>query len=668
MVRVQTRRAEAFTRFFVALIFILITAIGSFAIFAMAAGQTSGDRASYGYARANQARLMALALDRGYNEVLGRFNQTVAERTRQFIAADSDFDTAFAEYQRIPGTKLSDQRDLWANQERFFQNGRGALEAAAQGDRHRGGAIEAASVRPLFTAVRNRLDFISSSAFEGSLLEEDSDRETTLRMERLIGCATLFALVLMSWLATLLSRYRRAAVAASEEKVAALEQAALTDSLTLLGNHRAFSDDFAREIARAKRNHHALTLALIDVDDFKAVNDTRGHAHGDDVLTAVGGMLRSLRQEDRAYRVGGDEFALMLVETDPKDAKIALTRLRHEAQKKLLGATLSIGYVNLTEAQLDQEPYELADTALYEAKRAGRNAIVCFDDISNDVNVFSPRKAELVRRMIAEEMMTVAFQPIWDIDSTRPLAFEALARPAAELGFSGPQEAFDIAERIRQVYELDMLCIRKSLASVSHLPAGSTIFLNVAPASLAHTLFDPEQFVEQLRAAGIDPQNVVIELTERRIDDQAAIIARASKLQALGVRMALDDTGSGHAGLEILSNLRLDFVKIDRSLLVKAIDDKGARGVLAGIIAIARETGSYLIAEGVENRTLLDFACNAHDPGNKASPGIRGVQGYLLGRPETGHVDLQALEGHQAYLARRGHENAATKQAAIRAA
>ena len=125
--------------------------------------------------------------------------------------------------------------------------------------------------------------------------------------------------------------------------------------------------------------------------------------------------------------------------------------------------------------------------------------------------------------------------------------------------------------------------------------------------------------------------------------------------------------GSGNAGLEILSKLRLDFVKIDRSLLVKAIDDKGARGVLAGIIAIARETGSYLIAEGVESRALLDFACNAHDPGNAASPGIRGVQGYLLGRPELGQVNLRAREGHSTYLASRSLENAA-KPAVVKAA
>jgi EAL domain-containing protein (putative c-di-GMP-specific phosphodiesterase class I) len=210
------------------------------------------------------------------------------------------------------------------------------------------------------------------------------------------------------------------------------------------------------------------------------------------------------------------------------------------------------------------------------------------------------------------------------------------------------------------VYELDCVCIRKSLEAVPNLPVGSTIFLNISPASLAHAKFDPKAFVAQILTAGVDPNDVVIEITERRIDDPTLLIQRAEALRSLGVRMALDDTGSGHAGLEILSKLRLDFVKIDRSLLVKAIHDPGARGVLAGIIAIARETGSYLIAEGIESRELLDFACIAHAPGNVVSAGIRGVQGFLLGKPELGPVNARALDRHQTYLARRAVDGAAT--------
>src|SRR6202011_378928 len=159
------------------------------------------------------------------------------------------------------------------------------------------------------------------------------------------------------------------------------------------------------------------------------------------VLARLGEGLRTLRQEDRGYRIGGDEFALLLVETDPEAAAFALGRLQAEIRDAGLGATVSIGYVNLTGDLLDAESYELADTALYEAKRMGRNQTVCFGDISGTVSVFSPRKAEAVRTMIEQSLVTMAFQPIWDVASTQPLGFEALARPHPDLGLSGPQEA-----------------------------------------------------------------------------------------------------------------------------------------------------------------------------------------------------------------------------------
>ena len=643
-------REVTFNRFFVVLMFAVISTIGSGAVCAMVISQHSGDRATRSYHRANDARLMALALDQEQLALVSAAEGPASQNPSRPAEAAAAFDSGLSGFERDAPPDAANATALSLHHDAYVRASGAALAALARGDRREASLIETRAVRRNFDSLHRTLGAISTASFAASASEESRDRNTTSRIELLIACVTIFALLLMAWLATILARYKQTAARAAEEKVAALQQAALTDSLTGLGNHRAFSDDFAREIARAKRNHQPLALALIDVDDFKAVNDNRGHGHGDDVLSAVGDLLRTLRQEDRVYRVGGDEFALLLVDTDPAAARAVLMRLRDDAEFRLFGATLSMGYVNLTEPQLDQEPYELADAALYEAKRSGRNAIVCFDDIGYPVDVFSPRKAELVRRMISEQLISVAFQPIWDIDSNRPLAFEALARPVPELDLSGPQEAFDIAERIRQVYELDTLCIRKALESVTNLPEGATVFLNVAPASLAHVRFNPDAFVAQVRAAGVDPRNVVIELTERRIDDQATIIRRAHDLQALGVRMALDDTGSGHAGLEMLSKLRLDFVKIDRSLLVKAVDDKGARGVLAGIIAIARETGSYLIAEGVENRALLDFACNAHDPGNTAAPGIRGVQGYLLGRPELGTVDPRALEEHHTFL------------------
>jgi diguanylate cyclase (GGDEF)-like protein len=647
-------RAAAFNRFYVALMFLVIAAIGGFGMYALTVSQKSADSAADGDDRTSEARRMASALDREQVELVWKNPGRNANRMKRFLEAGRTFEAALAEFESDATPSEGPFKvEIRSLHDAYVRDGRATVTAIVRGDDRAARLIQTNQAWKRLESIRRTLDALSSASFIANVNSDALVRAENHRLIGLIAGVTIFGLLLMSGIAAIMAQYKRRAATASEEKLTALEQAALTDNLTGLGNHRAFSDDFAREIARAKRNRHSLALALIDIDDFKAVNDSRGHAHGDEVLAGVGGLLRALRQEDRAYRVGGDEFALLLVETDAAAAQIALTRLRKAARATLFGATLSIGYVNLTAAQLDVEPYELADTALYEAKRRGRDAIVCFDDIADSVDVFSPRKAELVRRLISEELLSVAFQPIWDIDSTRPLAFEALARPLPELDLSGPQEAFDIAERIRQVYELDSVCIRKALECVPNLPPGSTIFLNVSPASLAHPNFDPKAFVAQLRAAAVEPKHVVIELTERRIEDQGAIIQRAQTLRALGVRMALDDTGSGHAGLEILSKLRLDFVKIDRTLLVKAIHDAGARGVLAGIIAIARETGSYLIAEGIESRELLDFACRAHDPGSAAVAGIRGVQGYLLGRPELGHVNARALEEHHTYLATR---------------
>jgi EAL domain-containing protein (putative c-di-GMP-specific phosphodiesterase class I) len=275
---------------------------------------------------------------------------------------------------------------------------------------------------------------------------------------------------------------------------------------------------------------------------------------------------------------------------------------------------------------------------------------VCFRDSGTVMNVFSPAKGDIVRKMIAEQLVTTVFQPIWDMESNRPLGFEALMRPNPGLGLDGPQEAFDVAERIRQLPELDRLCTRNALLSSANLPADSVVFLNYSPTALLHPSFDPAEFVAMVRAAGLRPDQVVVEVSERRIDDAVAVVERAKALRVLGIRIALDNIGSGHMGLEIMSKLHLDFVKLDRALVGKAIENTEARGVLAGLIAIARETGSYLIAEGIETRHMLDFVSKAHIPLSSAFAGVRGVQGFELGKPEAGRIDPQSLEDRHDYL------------------
>ncbi|HZX69020.1 MAG TPA: EAL domain-containing protein, partial [Candidatus Elarobacter sp.] len=287
---------------------------------------------------------------------------------------------------------------------------------------------------------------------------------------------------------------------------------------------------------------------------------------------------------------------------------------------------------------------------LYEAKRTGRNRTVCFRDSGTVLNVFNPAKGDLVRKLIAEQLITTVFQPIWDMETNRPLGFEALMRPHPGIGLSGPKEAFDVAERIRLLPDLDRLCARNAISSSGNLPADSVIFMNYAPESLTHTSFDAAEFVATVRGAGLRPDQIVIEISERLIEETSAIVERATQLRALGVRIALDNIGSGHMGLEILSQLHLDFVKLDSTLVSRAIENTEARGVLAGLIAIARETGSYLIAEGIETQNMLDFVSKAHVPLPSAFAGVRGVQGYELGKPEAGRIDTATLEQRHDFL------------------
>jgi diguanylate cyclase (GGDEF)-like protein len=661
-------RTDIFNRLYILAIVVVIAATGSFGIVALAQTQRSSALLQHSFQQTKDATEMGSALNRQYTalrqQVAGYvLNREHAGRRARTPQAETAMSAAFDQATRMfDAAFLRFERDGWArsealaktiawNQTGLVSESRAIVAAGARGDQARAMRIEVQRLRPRAAEIREALDVISAASFRASLLQAAEDRQFSRDLQRLIGGVTLLGIALMSGFAVLLARYKRNADDSAAATLAALEHAVLTDNLTKLGNNRSFYHDFEREIARAKRHDLPLVLALIDVDDFKAVNDKGGHAHGDAVLAAVGARVLTMRREDRGYRIGGDEFALILADTDREGAAIALDRLQADIRDSGVGATVSIGYVNLIGEQLHMESYQLADSALYEAKRCGRNQTVCFEDINGSAGMFSPRKADAVRTMIARGLVRIAFQPIWDLRSTQPLGFEALARPLPELGLSGPQDAFDVAQRIRKVPALDMLCTRKALEAARTLPAGSVVFLNYSPASLAHVDFDPTAFVVAVRAAGFLPEQIVVELTERRIDEPAIVVRRTAALQALGIRIALDDTGSGNAGLEIMSRIRFDFVKVARSLVINAMQSREARGVLAGIIAIAHENESYLIAEGIETGEVLDFVRNAHNSKGHGFAGVRGIQGYLLGRPEIGSIDPTSQAQHHDFLA-----------------
>lgn len=211
---------------------------------------------------------------------------------------------------------------------------------------------------------------------------------------------------------------------------------ATRDGLTDLPNHRAFQDELPLAVAAAARNQQPLALVALDVDDFKLINDRHGHPHGDAVLKRVAAVLRESRPGDRAFRIGGDEFAVLLPHTDADGARILGHRLLRGLEEAKIEVT-----VGVSASQPNQPADHLraeADAALYAAKRRGGNQLAHFDDIRSRVAVISPEKRSAVRRLIEERLLTTVFQPIWDLSTDTLVGLEALTRPDPKLGLSGP--------------------------------------------------------------------------------------------------------------------------------------------------------------------------------------------------------------------------------------
>lgn len=410
------------------------------------------------------------------------------------------------------------------------------------------------------------------------------------------------------------------------------------DALTGLENHRAFKDEIARAMAHAARYDRELSLAIVDIDDFKFENDRHGHRHGDHLLCALAALLSRGRAADRPFRLGGDEFAVLLPDTGPDDAAAAMRRVITAAHTEL-AVTVSVGLATLATGTVEPEIlWEQADSALYEAKRQGGNVAAAFDSLRDGGSLRTPGSVRALRRLLEEKRMGVAFQPIWDF-GRGVIGYEALARPPADYGFSaGPVQAFDIAERTGRAAALDDVCRQAILSRAHELPPEALLFLNVAPQSLELGALAGDSLVRAAEAAGLTPDRVVLEISERLTTLPAVVVAEAARLGNLGFRVALDDVGARNAGLEMLRRLRVDFVKIDKQVVVSAVTQQGTRAVLAAIIAFAAETGAFVIAEGIETEEMLEFVRGSGFSDNAQSACIHGGQGYLLGRPSEASI------------------------------
>jgi len=491
------------------------------------------------------------------------------------------------------------------------------------------------SVEPAFKIIAHSVDRRRAALHQRAI---DSLADLSRTQQRVMS-TTLVVLTLgvcfLGAFLLILRTYRRRLAYAVNAEIARLSHEALTDNLTKLGNHRAYQEAVQRSIDQALSEGENLTLAVIDVDEFKIINDQNGHSHGDHVLTLLGSLLRDMRADDRVlpFRIGGDEFALILQRISLSESLSIMQRFQETCASEELRATVSIGLAafipDSTGAAILQEQ---ADAALYEAKRRGRNMVATFDDVDDRRLEISSTKGTALRKLLAEGGVSVVFQPIWDLYRNDILGFEALTRLSPVYGFSGPQETFDLAERTGHAHDLDALCRAAILARANEIPNDALLFINVSPQTLDHEILAGNALLLAVERAGIGAERIVLEVTERSLARPTAVIREAKRLRALGFKLALDDVGAGNAGLEMLSRLPVDFLKIDGALVSKAVTDRPSRSVLAGIVAIARENKTYVIAEGIEDAATLALVQTVATQ-ESGERGIHGAQGYLLGRP-----------------------------------
>ena len=421
----------------------------------------------------------------------------------------------------------------------------------------------------------------------------------------------------------------------------------LRDGLTGLGNHRAFQEEMDRELEWYQRYKVPVALLLIDLDDLKLVNDSAGHAAGDEMLREMGKLIAdSGRYADRAFRIGGDEFAILLPHTDADGAMQLARRLQEQAMQPRAGAS-SIPFsggvsacptLATTRAQL----YAQADAALYWCKRHGRASIDVFHPVRDRAasQEASNELSAAIARVVTDRLVRPVYQPIVDLANGRVIGFEGLSRPTAESGFADPVSMFNAAEAVGRTVELDLSCLHAVVAGARQMAPEQMLTINISPRTLEAPHFSADALMSLLGRYSIAPERVVIELTEReRVDDLNRLQANLGALQRHGLRIAADDVGAGNAGLRLLSQMRFDIVKIDLSLVQDGAERDSSRAVLRSLRELAARWHATVIAEGLETASQLRMVREL---------GVAAGQGFLLARPmpqpTLQNVDLVALE------------------------
>jgi diguanylate cyclase (GGDEF)-like protein len=457
----------------------------------------------------------------------------------------------------------------------------------------------------------------------------ESERPATAMMNRMLPLAALIGLGLAGFAGLAMWQLSRLGLllAKSERYVQKLEY---EDGLTGLPNHNHFFELFEQALAR-RQGRETLAFAALDLDGYDEINDALGYAGGDGVLAEVGKRLReALPPEAVVGRLGSDEFALMIGGMEVGAVLSAVTAgvaavARPLWRNQVVQVSASLGLVVAPRDRVTRDELtRRADLALRTAKRRGRGMVVEFTaEMETEFHERWFIKREIARALAARAF-ELQYQPIVKAEDGVVAGIEALLRwNHPTRGFIPPSVFVPVAEAAGLMDRLGEFVLRRALSDAARW-SGVYVSVNLSPVQIRDRAF-AELLSAVLEETAFDPCRLVLEMTEGvLINDRDEMTARLQQLRALGVRLALDDFGSGYSSLSYLQTLPFDKLKIDRSFI--AALDKSANGgvIIQAVVALGRALGMDVVMEGVETeeqRVLLRLA------------GCNEMQGYLFGKP-----------------------------------
>jgi diguanylate cyclase len=417
-----------------------------------------------------------------------------------------------------------------------------------------------------------------------------------------------------------------------------LQQAAHYDALTNLVNRRGFNQVFAERLAEQASHGNMLAVMFLDIDHFKRINDSLGHAAGDELLKVIAGHIKAAtRSQDLVARFGGDEFCIVTNLNSRDEARHLAQRIMQRMKEPIdlagrrMVMTTSIGISIYPDDGLStEELLKNADLALYQSKGCGRNNLNFFNDgLKTRATLELQLEEELRMALLEERGLCVHYQPIFDLRNGQVAKLEALVRwQHPQHGLLSPERFIGIAEANGLIAELDLWVLRRACHDLAQLNRHGYGELKVTVNCSALTLGREELATEvemALFQAGLGARQLELEVTENALmGDIQHTVSLLKRIRAMGVALSIDDFGTGYSSLAYLKRLPLDVLKIDRSFIHDVPGNQKDREIVQAIIVMAHTLHLKVVTEGVETVEQHEFL---------ASHGCDYLQGYLLSRP-----------------------------------